>query len=45
MHLKIFLLAQLLYEGDVALTLHKMTKPKGLSSAVNPHGGIFINFI
>lgn len=42
---EIFLLAQLLCEGDVALTLYKMTKPKGLNSAVNPYGGIFINFI
>lgn len=36
---EIFLLAQLLCEGDVALTLYKMTKPKGLNSAVNPYVG------
>lgn len=42
--LKVFLSAQLLCEGDAALTLPEMTKPKGLSCAADPDGGVFINF-
>lgn len=42
---KVFLSAQLLCEGDAALTLPEMTKPKGLSCAADPYGGLFINFI
>ena len=37
---EILLLAQLLREGDVALTLNKMSITRGLSCAVNPYGGI-----
>lgn len=42
---KVFLSAQLLCEGNAALTLPEMTKPKGLSCAADPCGGLFINFI
>lgn len=45
MRSEVFLSARLLCEGDVALTLPEMTKPKGLSSAADPYGGVFINFI
>lgn len=40
---EILLLAQLLCDGDVALTLNKMSITRGLSCAVNPCSGIIVH--